>query len=276
MATTDSISLQRLSSAIAIALPFLVATTSLMAAVLYGIKREVLPEAAVLIGLFGPALLAIAFVAVDQNANVRALLAQYFRVRAPLRVYLVALLTVPALLLVTQQLAPLVLPSASWRAFAYLSIPQMIIIPLISIGEELGWRGYLQPRMRRYFPLPVASLVVGAIWALWHLPGYILHMGVVDGVSFGWFCAWVISGAVILGWLYEHSSSVFVTILFHTSANVSFNMILIMPNNAGSPVLFQIFATLAAVSAMALTLGLIKGVQTPVTRTQSHPATNRL
>lgn len=252
MAFPDTGWWRRASSASAVALPFLLLTTGLMTAVLYSIERSVLPEAAVLFGLFGPAMFAIAFVAAEKNTSVKALLEQYVRVKAPPQVYLVALCTVPVLLLITQQVAPLVLPGLSWTHFAALSIPQMVVIPLISIGEELGWRGYLQPRMRKHFSLPVASVIVGVVWALWHMPGYIFKTGVVEGISFSWFCAWVVSGAVIIGWLYERSGSVFVAVLFHTSANASFNMILVMPNEAGSPILFQVFVVLAAITATAV------------------------
>jgi len=254
MAFSDMSWWHRASSASAVALPFLLLTTGLMTAVLYGVERSVLPEAAVLFGLFGPAMFAIAFVAAEKNASLKALLEQYVRVKAPLQVYLVALFTVPILLLITQQVAPLLLPGLSWTPFAALSIPQMVFVPLISIGEELGWRGYLQPRMREHFSLPTASVIVGVIWALWHMPGYVFNTGVVEGISFFWFCAWVVSGAVIMGWLYERSGSVFVAIVFHTSANASFNMILVVPNETGSPILFQVFVVLAAMSATALML----------------------
>jgi membrane protease YdiL (CAAX protease family) len=259
MAATDGSFWQRVSSASAIALPFLALTTALMIGVLYGIAHSVLPDPAVLIGLFGPAIFAIALVAAEKTASVKALLRQYVRVRAPLHVYLVALLTVPTLLLFTQQIALLMLPDLSWTRFATLSIPQMVFIPVISIGEELGWRGYLQPRMRRFFSLPTASVIVGITWALWHLPGYFFNTGVVDGVTFFWFGAWVVSGAVIMGWLYERCCSVFVAIVFHTSANVNFNMILVMPNTTGSPILFKMFAVLAAVSAAALLFAWSRG-----------------
>ena len=38
------------------------------------------------------------------------------------------------------------------------------------LGEEVGWRGYLQNELNKRFPLLKASLIVGVIWSLWHLP----------------------------------------------------------------------------------------------------------
>lgn len=42
------------------------------------------------------------------------------------------------------------------------------------LSEEFGWRGYLQPRLRRRLSPPVTSVVIGAVWGPWHLPLYFI------------------------------------------------------------------------------------------------------
>src|SRR5574337_857223 len=42
------------------------------------------------------------------------------------------------------------------------------------LGEELGWRGFALPRLLKRFNPFVASLVLGAIWGVWHLPSFYL------------------------------------------------------------------------------------------------------
>jgi membrane protease YdiL (CAAX protease family) len=42
------------------------------------------------------------------------------------------------------------------------------------LSEELGWRGYAQPRLRRRFSPLLTSVVLGAVWAAWHLPLFFL------------------------------------------------------------------------------------------------------
>ena len=55
----------------------------------------------------------------------------------------------------------------------------LLIGPIINIiptmGEELGWRGYLLPKMRNFLSDRAALVVTGAIWGLWHLP--VIAMG---------------------------------------------------------------------------------------------------
>jgi len=96
-------------------------------------------------------------------------------------------------------------------------------LPLIIIGplsEELGWRGYAQTRLQTRWNPMVAGLVVGAVWALWHLPLFLmvgtsqheLHMPFM-GFFFG-----LIAHSVIYAWLQNHTNnSIWTAIFFHWS-----------------------------------------------------------
>lgn len=75
---------------------------------------------------------------------------------------------------------------------------------LLSGGnEELGWRGFLLPRIQQRYDAVTASLVVGVVWAGWHLPVYLLPLGLTNGpyylfvpfvVLFSFVCTWVYNG----------------------------------------------------------------------------------
>lgn len=51
-------------------------------------------------------------------------------------------------------------------------LPLLVLFSVITgaTGEELGWRGFLLPRLQSHFGPLVATLLTGAVWALWHLP----------------------------------------------------------------------------------------------------------
>lgn len=46
----------------------------------------------------------------------------------------------------------------------------LVALLFVALGEEPGWRGFLLPRLQQRFAPLMADLVLGAIWALWHLP----------------------------------------------------------------------------------------------------------
>ena len=93
-----------------------------------------------------------------------------------------------------------------------------LLLP-VSFGEEYGWRGYLLPRL-----LPLgeikATLILGLIWAFWHLPVLSLAHGSL------WFSIPVfLAGAILVAfpftWLYRASgASILVLALFHSSYDI--------------------------------------------------------
>ncbi len=98
--------------------------------------------------------------------------------------------------------------------------------------EELGWRGIAQPELaRRHGPLP-AALVVGLVWALWHLP--LFHIPGVSqyGGSFPHFAAGVFGSALLLAGVYQRSGSILLCIVCHAAGNAATAMGLAVPAQA--------------------------------------------
>jgi len=102
------------------------------------------------------------------------------------------------------------------------SVALLGIVPgfIFAFGEELGWRGYLLPRLVQTgwrFPL----LVSGIVWGVWHSPLFILtgyaHGAV--GLSLVMFILLTSLFGVFIGWLRLKSGSVFVATMAHASFN---------------------------------------------------------
>lgn len=77
-------------------------------------------------------------------------------------------------------LSPLALLAAQLLQAVLLS-PLINVIP--AMGEELGWRGYLLPRLRSFMSSGAAIVVSGVIWGLWHAP--LIYLGHNYGVGYG-------------------------------------------------------------------------------------------
>jgi len=98
------------------------------------------------------------------------------------------------------------------------------------LGEELGWRGFALPRLQARHTAYRASLLLGLIWGVWHIPLYFVPgTGQFDTVSggthpafaIGAFVVWTIGLSILFTWLFnETRGSLIVVVLFHTSINL--------------------------------------------------------
>lgn len=96
------------------------------------------------------------------------------------------------------------LPGAgAWPVFLALvtSLPLLALGPL---GEELGWRGYLLPRLLRFSPA-VAGLIVGAIWMTWHIPAFLVSGLPQSNMDLGVFIVGGIALSVFVTWLFVNA-----------------------------------------------------------------------
>lgn len=133
-------------------------------------------------------------------------------------------------------------------------LPQVntiLLIVFLSLGEEVGWRGYALPRLAERIGWRKATLVVGAAWWLWHTPGWLLGFGAPTDISFLLFGVWVISAAFLFTYVYVRSGgSVWTAVILHAGANLSFQIFPIMPGAAGGPQNFLLLCGLSVLLAI--------------------------
>jgi membrane protease YdiL (CAAX protease family) len=99
-----------------------------------------------------------------------------------------------------------------------LSFVVLPLIPLVDLGEELGWRDYLVPRLLPVGTVP-ALLISGVLWAVWHLP-FNLILGYNKGAEgFPLFALDIILFGALLGYLRIRSGSVWPCAILHTAYN---------------------------------------------------------
>ena len=91
------------------------------------------------------------------------------------------------------------------------------LIDFIANGEEMGWRGYVLPRLQARHTALIASLILGVIWGFWHLPKF-LAPG--NDSSFLIFMLDTVVKAVIYTWIYNSTGgSLLMVTLFHAASN---------------------------------------------------------
>lgn len=80
------------------------------------------------------------------------------------------------------------------------------------LGEEIGWRGFALPKLLETYSALAASLILGSVWAVWHLP--LILVG--DFTSYGAFMP--VIAAIAFTWVSQNAKgSVLLAILMHAS-----------------------------------------------------------
>lgn len=86
------------------------------------------------------------------------------------------------------------------------------------IGEEAGWRNFALPMLQKRFSFLASALIIGALWALWHIPAFFYKpqlMSLGPAGFFG-FSLGVLCGSIFLAWLYNRSGgSLIVVAVWH-------------------------------------------------------------
>jgi uncharacterized protein len=172
----------------------------------------------------GPAVAAFLVARSESGRDgVRALLVQATRWRVKPVWYAVALIG-PGLILVAAFLLWRVLggpPLSPPPLNAWMTVPVLILILLIpALLEEIGWRGFALPRLQRRYGALVASLIIGAAWAAWHLPIWLIPEAGFNSLPFPVFTAFTIALSILFTWLYNGSGgSVLLLALAHAAIN---------------------------------------------------------
>jgi membrane protease YdiL (CAAX protease family) len=90
-------------------------------------------------------------------------------------------------------------------------------IVTFGLGEETGWRGFALPRLQEGRSALSATVVLWALWAVWHLPMFFYRY---DGVPPMGFLLGLLAGAIILTWLYNSSEgSILLAGVWHGAFN---------------------------------------------------------
>lgn len=186
-----------------------------------------IPKTIPLIGLFGPALAAAI---VGGRAGVRDIVTRLRRWRFPVIWYAAAALVMPACYAVAIRVEGSLfgfdaagLSIGHSLAFLAASFAWLL---LVTSGEEIGWRGFALPRllelgMSRWS----ASVALGIVWALWHLPLYLapgqspmpysLFVGLTVGQSLIYTSLYLRSGGSLLPAMLLHATTDFGARLYH-------------------------------------------------------------
>ena len=102
-------------------------------------------------------------------------------------------------------------------------LPALWVVCLFAAVEELGWRGFVLPKLLASGrSAVVASLVVGSLHELWHWPLILLPHQMLSDIPIVAHSAAVVAEALVLTWIFRSTGgSVLMVALFHGSGNIA-------------------------------------------------------
>lgn len=178
---------------------------------------------AAIVPVFGPMVAAVVVVKTT-GRSLRVWIRSLGPVPGKARWYLAAVLLIGALVAITT--AAYVVAGGELTVPA-VTAPALLITFLIAMTlgggpEELGWRGYLLPRLQQRWSPVGATLIVGLGWAIWHLPLFVLPGAQNAGQPFVLFALVVIAMSFAFTWLYNVANgSILPVVLLHGLNNTS-------------------------------------------------------
>jgi len=177
--------------------------------------------------------------------GIRALLRRFLIWRVGLRWYVVVLLgaavvglTAIALPVVFGGAAPDFAQPFATRIFPpgvslWVAAPLFLLFNVLANGEEIGWRGYALPRLQARHGALAASVVIGVVWAFWHVPKF-LTAGSAQDYSPWLYLVNMVAEAVLYTWVFNSTGgSLLMVTLLHASINTSTIFLPIVPAAVG-------------------------------------------
>ena len=206
---------------------------------------------------------------VSGRAGLREVLARLLKWRVGGRGYAVALLT--ASFLVTAVSLALSLPSPEFLPAVFMTNDKAPLLLsglaaglIVGIFEELGWTGFVIPRIRRRYGVLSTGLLVGVLWGAWHFimfwePGSFsaaFPLALLLVKLFSWLPAY----RVLMVWVYDRTGSLLLARLMHASLTAT--QLILMPLPAsGMSLLTSILAWAAALWIVAAMIAVANGGQ---------------
>lgn len=175
--------------------------------------------------LLGPSIAGLGLTAiVGGRAGIRDLASRLWRWDVGGRWYAVALLTAPlvmiaislALSLVSSAFLPAILTADDKLGLIAMGIGAGLLVPIF---EELGWTGFVAPRLLARHGVLATGVLMGVIWGLWHYP---LFSGAPIGevppavMLAALLFAWLVPYRVLMVWVYSRTESLLLAMLMHT------------------------------------------------------------
>ena len=181
--------------------------------------------------LLGPSLGGLLLTGVmDGKVGFRELASRLFNWGIGVRWYAIALLIAPLLIVASLLVLSLISPDFLPRLYteedkAFLLQFSFVAGIMVGVFEEIGWTGFVLPKVRSHYSTLKSGIIIGLVYAVWNFPvvfwvsaatgtaGSLPMFIFMPAVLFTWLPAY----RVLMAWVYEHTESLLLVMLMHAS-----------------------------------------------------------
>jgi uncharacterized protein len=145
-------------------------------------------------------------------------------------------------------------PASGHLLMTVVNLPLVLLLggPL---GEEFGWRGFALPFLQDRLGWRAASLVLGLVWAVWHLPLFYIDGTAQAHIPLALFLLSVVAMSVVFAWLVHRTAgSVVAALLFHTAINFWPSVVPVLPTEGSYRAYAIVVSVLVLLALLALGL----------------------
>lgn len=114
-------------------------------------------------------------------------------------------------------------PAPFWAGFISKAIIYTVAVSILTLGEEIGWSGFLTPRLLKINSVPVTGIILGLLWSVWHYPAIIGGIYGFDApiwIAMPGFSLVLIGNSLIKTTLIARSGSLWPGVILHSSHNI--------------------------------------------------------
>lgn len=194
---------------------------------------EAMLPVAIVAMLLGPSLSGLLLIGlVDGKEGLRDLRSRLGRWRVGARWYALALLLAPLIILAVLMALALISPAYLPGIFTRDDKLARLFLGLVSavvtgICEELGWTGFVTPRLRQRYSVLATGLIIGVLWGVWHIVPMVIMPSVAYSAPFSpavyiavrtlsFLVGSLVAFRVLMVWVYDRTQSLLLLILMHT------------------------------------------------------------
>jgi membrane protease YdiL (CAAX protease family) len=126
---------------------------------------------------------------------------------------------------------------------------------VLSVGEEVGWRGFAQPHLQQRYGMVRAALILGVLWGIWHIPGdfnnWAAFTNIQEYTGLVWFVLLTVASSLLMAWVYNRTQGKLpLMCIFHLTLTIYTYFV-----STSSPAFFNfmnLYTVLLAVGSVAL------------------------